>query len=825
MTGTGTTVPVADINRQAPDAPLSKKQQKMLKRKAEAEAAESGAGSGASSNAKKAKGGSLSENVPNEPLAKLLDNGAPIEATQTCQLFVNAGCKYPKPHRSQCNIIRIVHRKTSQLQRSSRQFLALVSSERQCGDNVSIANHFSEDVIHTAIVGGKDIVGYRILRILVSKSDEYPMPPTPPGSELKVRFMPGVAEAMYELAIKNKGKGKQPGQNEGEEKTTPGDGEPAVDSATAIVDVNAMEIEDPTPAEASKNKNQAKGKGKSNKWQKQQAKAKQVKKGPVFQDASLIVSTEIKVCLTMTRNAIPQIRQMKAIASICKKPAVHNVKHAMLQNLLLGDDIYTSKDAPARTVQEDHFSRMEDVEKRAFNDFRDACNFNGPQKDFWQGVFGTTKFMTSATLGFALSRIKTLLTAPSNTAAQDCMRKLVGHLKTLYEVCPESENWFKVVYLPTESATRRDLSEQDDIDAEIVSDMVADGEQPTEDEGFEKYKLWNLIVQAYKNDATDKTMHQADDRRKNARTWLSTRKTFVDLTKAMAKKIFEDHPIRIVVCTSSTSALLEEYKWTPWAVLIDEASAGSEPDSYVPLAFKPRRSVLAGDLEKVKLLTRSSGHNEFADQLGLSLYERLYGNPTMPLYRLKINCRMHPDIAELHANSTYEWLESDDSTSIPSDEFKFFEDWWYSEPAKIYRENRRKPEFGLNIDESRIHRMFVNVKNGESAPKPGSQSQLNHANINAIANMVMSIMKHQPTRGLAPLPFDKISIFTPYKAENMELVNQVKMRIRHVWGDAVGRFPLFTTIDSTQGGQNEIILLSLTPANKTNGSKIGFLKE
>ncbi|KAF7891308.1 uncharacterized protein EAF02_001633 [Botrytis sinoallii] len=458
-----------------------------------------------------------------------------------------------------------------------------------------------------------------------------------------------------------------------------------------------------------------------------------------------------------------------------------------------------------------------------------------------QGPPGTGKTTTvaSATLGFALLRIKTLLTATSSTAAQECMRKLVGHLKTLYEVCPESEEWFKVIYLPTESATHRDVSEQDDLDAETVSDMVADGEQPTEDEGFEKYKLWNHIIQAYKNDASDKTIHPADERRKNARTWLSTRgeiklgvsirskqrETFVDLTKAMTKKIFGDHSIRIVVCTSSTSALLEEYNWTPWAVLIDEASAGSEPDCYVPLAFKPRRIVLAGDLEKVKLFTRSAGHNEFADQLGLSLYERLYGKPTMPLYRLKINYRMHPDIAELPANLTYEWLESDDSTLVPSDEFKFFEDWWYSEPAKIYRDNRRKPAFGLKIDESRIRRMFINVKNGESAPKPGSQSQLNHANINAIADMVMSIMKHQPTRGLAPLPFDKISIFTPYKAENMELVNQVKMRIRHVWGDAVGRFPLFTTIDSTQSGQNEIVLLSLTPANKTNGSKIGFLKE
>ncbi|KAF7950205.1 hypothetical protein EAE96_007496 [Botrytis aclada] len=403
-------------------------------------------------------------------------------------------------------------------------------------------------------------------------------------------------------------------------------------------------------------------------------------------DASLVAGSEINVCIIMARNAIPQIRQMRAIGSICKQAAGHNVRHTLLQNWLLGDDIYTGKDMPAQSVQDDHFSRMKDIEKQAFIDFRDACNFNGPQRDFWQGVFGTTRFMSmlqgppgtgktttvaSAALGFALLRIKTLLTAPSNIAAQECMRKLVGHLKTLYEVCPESEEWFNVVYLPTESATRRDLSEQDDIDTEIISDMVADGEQPTEDAGFEKYKLWNHIVRAYKKDVADKTLHQADDRKKNARTWLSTRgeiklgipvrskqrNTFVDLTKAMTQKIFDDYSIRIVVCTSSTSALLEEYKWAPWVVLVDESAFGSGPDSYVPLALKPRHSVLAGDHEQLKPTVRSSGHNEFANQLGLSLYERFYGKSTMPLYRLKINYRMHPDIVELPANLTYEWLE------------------------------------------------------------------------------------------------------------------------------------------------------------------------
>ncbi|KAF7891310.1 uncharacterized protein EAF02_001635 [Botrytis sinoallii] len=75
-------------------------------------------------------------------------------------------------------------------------------------DNVNIAMHFGKDVIHTAIVGEKDVVGDRILHILVSRGDEFPMPPTPPGSELKVRFMPGVVEAMTKTSNQEQGEGE-----------------------------------------------------------------------------------------------------------------------------------------------------------------------------------------------------------------------------------------------------------------------------------------------------------------------------------------------------------------------------------------------------------------------------------------------------------------------------------------------------------------------------------------------------------------------------------------------------------------------------------------
>ncbi|TGO54017.1 hypothetical protein BCON_0114g00290 [Botryotinia convoluta] len=72
------------------------------------------------------------------------------------------------------------------------------------------------------------------------------------------------------------------------------------------------------------------------------------------------------------------------------------------------------------------------------------------------------------------------------------------------------------------------------------------------------------------------------------------------------------------------------------------------------------------------------------------------------------------------------------------------------------------------------------------------------------------------------IDFDKITILTLYKEELADMTKQITLALRTAY-PALKRFPRFQTIDSTQGGQNELVLLGITPADQYNGAIIGFL--
>ncbi|TGO34350.1 hypothetical protein BHYA_0201g00140 [Botrytis hyacinthi] len=126
--------------------------------------------------------------------------------------------------------------------------------------------------------------------------------------------------------------------------------------------------------------------------------------------------------------------------------------------------------------------------------------------------------------------------------------------------------------------------------------------------------------------------------------------------------------------------------------------------------------------------------------------------------------------------------------------------------------------------EQMIRRLFINVKGGKSAPKPGGKSKRNFANINAIREYLLNLFAHQQTDDIEKIDLDKITILTPYKEELYDLTRQITVTLR-VSYPSIKRFPRFWTIDSIQGGQNELILLGITPADQYNGALIGFLAD
>ena len=285
--------------------------------------------------------------------------------------------------------------------------------------------------------------------------------------------------------------------------------------------------------------------------------------------------------------------------------------------------------------------------------------------------------------------------------------------------------------------------------------------------------------------------------------------------------MLKDPRVRLVLSTSSNADLMIEYNYKPAAVIIDEAAYSSEPESMIPLSLGGRSNVIVGDHEQLKPFVRSRGHNEFARQLGLSIYERFYGHHSVPLFRLKINYRMHPDIAQLPGMLTYEWLGCDSATSAASDAYNFFHDWFENGEGKGWHASTRAPAFGGAADpDCRVR--WVNTKDSFASAKPGSTSLRNFANINAALQVVLSLLKHEAPEGIPDLPGSSITLLSPYKEDLEELKKQLGFGIKADLGPDFLNIPLVQTIDKMQGGQNEIVILLIPPHHC---ALLGFMKE
>ncbi|PQE06088.1 Helicase Sen1 N-terminal protein [Rutstroemia sp. NJR-2017a BBW] len=557
----------------------------------------------------------------------------------------------------------------------------------------------------------------------------------------------------------------------------------------------------------------------------------------------------LEITLEMARNSLPSLRQLQAIGRLCSKADTPSEK--MMQEFIMG----YGEQVIAPTVDERCKPGLSQAEGRALQDSwaRLASLLNVPQKAAFTAIFKSTKnFMTvieglsgagktdvMANIGvlFAQYKIRTVMTAPSNTAAQQLMVKVHQALEALYQIQPAAKDWFDVVFVPTSAATKSDLHEFSL--QQLNTDFVVEGNTSSGDKVVDSYRLWAKILARYKYLA-EEDPHADASEQSSAEKWLcwqssllahrrlkdQNRKKFYDGIHDMAKKILSPRGnVRIVVTTCNSAALLNDYMYTPEASLVDEAAFANMSDALVPMTLGAKYHVLAGDHHQLQPVVRSMGHSEYAATYGLSAYAKFYGNPLANTIRLKINYRMHEDIADLPGILTYTFMACDPCTSEESITFQLFKEWYASQFAKVYRDARRDPAYGKAKDESRIRRLFFNVKNGMSAPKKGGTSKRNFANINAIVDFLISLVKNQSLDPNDPvIPMDHITILTPYKDEVTELTKQVRDRLRFTF-EGFNKSPRFRTIDGAQGSENEIVILGLTPADRHNGSIIGFLKE
>ena len=136
----------------------------------------------------------------------------------------------------------------------------------------------------------------------------------------------------------------------------------------------------------------------------------------------------------------------------------------------------------------------------------------------------------------------------------------------------------------------------------------------------------------------------------NANEWLETldnirtnsnisfnANKFLMLGQDAVGEVFKGPLIKIVITTCNNADQLRKVGYKCEALIIDECAFGTEHDTCVPLSLYAQWIILTGDHQQLKPIVQSNLHNEYASQLGLSLFERVLGQDNIPLFRLKVN--------------------------------------------------------------------------------------------------------------------------------------------------------------------------------------------
>lgn len=511
-----------------------------------------------------------------------------------------------------------------------------------------------------------------------------------------------------------------------------------------------------------------------------------------------------------------------------------------MQDVLMGagnpkfDDKTTS-------VSQDNLAKMPANEQKVFNDYIQSLKLNKRQQELFDTVFnrrefvtqmqgppgtGKTRTTTSLAISFSLLRLKTALCAPTNVAVQACIDNVMIAMNDLRKMDPKIDERLKVVVIPNSANLKESLANL----GEVVTayDMMT---ETSEKEEF-RYSLLNHVIRSFQSRLRTKSGEW-----QQAEKWLEVKnkmesyehigikdlRTFVEMGMAESTYVLKDPNVRLVISTSSNADIMKEYGYKPMALVHDESGFSVGPETMIALQLCARFNVIVGDHLQLKPIVRGRGYNEHALTRGMSIYEQLYGHHSIPLVRLNVNYRMHPDIAELPGLLTYEWLGCDDSTKVESETYKYFHDWQVSPRTPKKWTTPRKPEFG-GVADSNDRVRWLNVIGGWASPKAGLTSYRNFMNIQAAVEFVISLVDHgyggALGQGISQLDPMKITLLSPYKDDCTELQRQLRWAMEAKYPGLP--LPQITVVDKIQGGQNEIVLLMFTP-NHCN--ILGFLKE
>ena len=298
-------------------------------------------------------------------------------------------------------------------------------------------------------------------------------------------------------------------------------------------------------------------------------------------------------------------------------------------------------------------------------------------------------------------------------------------------------------------------------------------------ESLTKISLHEMIIEGK---STDAVSLKSLTRQKQAQVWLSKnqQREFKRLREKRESGFIK--PAQVVCCTCITAGdprldnSIYEY------VVVDEAAQALESETLIPLKYKAKKLILAGDHKQLGPLVKSKQVKEA--NFGQSLFERLAQRvePTVLLEQY----RMHPLIAV-----------------FPSQ--KFYNNLLETAPGK---DSIAHPLFPWPNDKPAF---FYDVVGREEEP-PYKESYFNRLEASFIAKLIYRLT----CSGIKP---GQIAIITPYSAQK-EFFNELFAKILK---DQMLQKIEVASIDGFQGREKDYIIISCVRSNQEIG--IGFLND
>ena len=284
--------------------------------------------------------------------------------------------------------------------------------------------------------------------------------------------------------------------------------------------------------------------------------------------------------------------------------------------------------------------------------------------------------------------------------------------------------------------------------------------------------------------------------------------------KKAAQKIIQESRVVFTTCAGAGDPLLDHTRFE--FVLVDEATMSREATSLCALAHGCQHLVLIGDPNQLGPTLRSAVQSETeVEETVDTLFHKFHAIPDIfKMAFLDTQHRMHSLLAQFPSQEFYR----DELKSVANiDEFRRFD--FNSHSKYIQETNISKwwPFTPYHRDETtRSPLCFVNVSNGKELRRGTSYCNESEAKICCKIWLDILLVK-------AVESYRNIAILTLYKGQ----VEKLKEHFTVVIKDLKNRFPLaenlpktlpeINSVDSYQGRENDVILVSTVRTKKVLG--------